>query len=234
MPIYRYAYINNRPEGANRLLAQGWRPVREIAAVHPPESVDEQVLALLERDDVPAGGSLDVLGGQVTAADMESLPLFTGLNSEELGEVFAAMELRELAEGEAVFSQGELAPAIFIVVEGNVRISLPELPVEEVDVLDASRLQVFGEASFFSGEPHATTAKASVKSRLLRFSRERFDDMLQAGSSTATKIAVNAAGLLGKRLGATDKWVWELHQEDQNLRVARSWGRFRRRMYELG
>jgi CRP-like cAMP-binding protein len=234
MGIYRYAYVNNRPDGANRLLAQGWRPVREIAAAHPPESADQQVLALLERDDLPASGSCELLGGQVTATDMESLPLFTGLTSEELRNVFAALELQELAEGEAVFSQGETAPAIFIVVDGNIRISLPELPVEEVEVLDAPRLQVFGEASFFSGEPHATTAKATIKTQLLRLSRERFDDLLQAGSSAATKIAVNAAALLGKRLGATDKWVWELHQEDQNLRVARSWGRFRRRMYELG
>lgn len=234
MPIYRYAYINNRPEGANRLLAQGWRPVREIPAARPPESADEQVLVLLERDDVPACGSLEVPGGALTAADIGRLPLFSGLISDELREVIAALEPRELAEGENVFSQGETAPAIFIVVEGDVRISLPELPVEEVEVLDASRLQVFGEASFFSGEPHAATATAMVKTTLLKFSRDRFDDLLQAGSAAATKIAVNAAGMLGCRLAAADNWMWEMHREDQNLRVARSWNRFRRRMYELG
>lgn len=234
MAVYRYAFVNDRPEGANRLLAQGWRPVREMVAPHLPESGNHDVLALLERDDVPRNGGLELLGGELALADMESLPLFAGLTSDELREVFVLLELQRIGEGECVFSQGETDAAIYIVLDGGIKIELPELPVEDVEVLDAAPRQVFGEASFFSGEPHAATATAAVESRLLRLSRDRFDDLLQAGRPAATKIAVNAAGMLGKRLGATDKWVWELHEEDQNLRVARSWGRFRRRMYELG
>ena len=234
MAVYRYAYVNNRPDGANRLLAQGWRPVREIAAPHQTDSANHDVIVLLERDDVPAIAGLEILGGELTLTDIESLPLFAGLTSDEIREVFALLELQRIGEGECVFSQGETDPAIFIVLEGGIKIELPELPVEDVEVLDAAARQIFGEASFFSGEPHAATATAAVESRLLRFSRDRFDDLLQAGRSAATKIAVNAASLLGKRLGATDKWMWEQHAEDQNLRVARSWGRFRRRMYELG
>lgn len=233
MAVYRYAFVNDRPDGANRLLAQGWRPVREIAASSGTDAAGQQFLALLERDEVSSRGKLETVGGQLTVADMEGQPLFAGLAADELSDVIGVLEIREVEAGQAVFSEGETDPAIFIVLEGNVKIALPKLPVEEVDVLEATTGQVFGEASFFSGEPHSTTATAAEKTRLLRFSRDRFDDLMQAGRSSAAKIAVNAAALLGKRLGATDHWVWELHQQDQSLRVARSWNRFRRRMYEL-
>lgn len=226
MPVYRYAYLSDGPDGANRLLAQGWRPVRETAG-------NQQVLVLLERDESPALGSLELLDGKVSLADLQDLPLLNGLTTDELRELSTLLDVQQFEKDETVFSKGDTDLAIYIVLEGDVRISLPELPVEDVELLDAIPWQVFGEASFFSGEPHAATATATTSTRLLKFSRDRFDDLLQAGHPAAAKIAVNAAGLLGRRLGATDHWVWELQQEDQSLRVARSWGRFRRRMYEL-
>ena len=67
MPVYRYAYLSDGPDGANRLLAQGWRPVRETAG-------NQQVLVLLERDESPALGSLELLDGIPNRRDADCPP----------------------------------------------------------------------------------------------------------------------------------------------------------------
>jgi CRP-like cAMP-binding protein len=66
--------------------------------------------------------------------------------------------------------------------------------------------------------------------RVLRISRDAYDELLQAQRPAALKLAVNAAALLAARLQATDQWAGELLQQEQSARIARSWSRFRQRI----
>jgi CRP-like cAMP-binding protein len=89
---------------------------------------------------------------------------------------------------------------------------------------------VFGESSFFHPAPHVATARCLTAVLALRLPRAPFDLLLRAGSLAAHKFAGNAAAILAERLQATDRWIEEILQQEQDAQVAERWRSFRARM----
>lgn len=235
MKRYRYVAVNGpSTDVVNCLLAEGWRPVREtlVGAGSP----DAHVLVLLERDDDLPIQRGEVLPGGLSLADVSGISLFAGCTGNEIRELLAAFETLRCPTGEVLITEGEENPRLFLLLNGEVEIRLPDLEQVQTDetlIIQLGPGEMFGEVSFFAGTPHGATATATSDVQALVLSRDAFNELLQVQRPCVYKLALNGAATLAERLHVTDRWLWDVLREEQSARIAQSWSRFRERVGQL-
>jgi CRP-like cAMP-binding protein len=209
----------------NRLLAYGWRPVREV-----PLSMSNPSggwLMLLERDEeFPLQQGESVADG-VPLSQLLEFPAFAGMTAEAARELIAACRHCEYPAESEVFAMKSTDRDLHFVLSGEIEVSLVETGGEDLSLLRARPGDVLGEASFFSGAPHSARAVAIADSATLCLTREAFEELMQAGRPAATWLAMNMAALLGARLQAADHWAAEVTREEEHARNVRSRRRYR-------
>lgn len=229
MKRYRYEWINGGDvQTINQRLVEGWQPAREVPLSGPASEAPGalSVLVILEREDEFPLAPWEQLGG-VTREFLGRIELLQGLTDSEVREVLGACQVQLFSTDDVIFEESQAEQQLYLLTEGRASIQLPGVSLEDPVVLEAGPGDVFGESSFFCRAPHATRAVALTDARALMLTRERFDELLQGGSCGASKLAVNAAGILGQRLHATDAWVRDLMQGQQSVDFLRRWRRFR-------
>jgi CRP-like cAMP-binding protein len=100
---------------------------------------------------------------------LQRVPLFSGLNEEELRRVAELSRIAEAPAGTAVTQIGEPGDSFFIIIDGAVAVRTP--------VGAGSQLQpgdFFGEMSLLDGEPRSATIVATTPVRLLVVDRSHF------------------------------------------------------------
>lgn len=157
---------------------------------------------------------------------LRDIALFEGLNPQDLRSLLSGFEELTLVAGQTVFQLGDVQPALYVLLEGQVEIVLDVPGGQEAAIATIQPKAVFGESSFFNPSPHNAAARCSADSRLLLLSRASYDRMLAQGTMPAFRIGTKAAQILAARLQATDRWISELLREEQQAVVA-SWRRFR-------
>ena len=145
-------------------------------------------------------------------------PLFAGLDREALAAVLAAAHERTVADGEAVFREGE--PADSFCVVGAGRLKLTQVGPEGHEVI--LRFVGPGEASaalaVFDGTTYPGTAAAIGPTRVLVWSRAE----LQALLGRHPVLALNLLRLLSERLREVQERFRELATERVARRIARA------------
>jgi len=156
----------------------------------------------------------------------QGVALFEAHEPEDLKELSASFQELSLPAGQTVFRQGDDDPALFVLVEGAIEISLAVPGGKEALIAVLEPKSVFGESSFFRPSPHHATAVCRTPVKLLRLSRAAYDELLARGSLPALRLGAKAAEILAARLQATDNWMAELLGEEQQA-IAAKWRRFR-------
>jgi CRP-like cAMP-binding protein len=124
-------------------------------------------------------------------------PLCEGLSEEEVSQVFDLFEVQEVAANTALYTQGELADALYVVLEGRVEIARGEVRLGEV--LPGATI---GEMSLFRKSPiRSATAQTATTVTVLRIGRERFREALIARDIPAMLVA-NLTEQIADRLNA--------------------------------
>ena len=159
---------------------------------------------------------------------LQDVPLFQHLTMAEIEELLAASEDREYRTDEVIFHEGAHDRALYVIFDGQVQIVLPTPAFQETVVATLGAGSVFGESTFFHPASHVATARCLADVLAVRLTREKYDRLLSHGSSAAHKLAANAADLLAERLQATDRWIEQILQQEQDAAVAASWRDFRR------
>jgi CRP-like cAMP-binding protein len=152
--------------------------------------------------------------------------LFEGQDEEALQELSMNFEELSLPAGSKVFRQGDDSPALYLLVEGVIEISLAVPGGGQALIVALEPATVFGESSFFHPAPHHATAVCRTDATLLRLSRATYDQLLSRRSLAAFRLGAKAAEILAARLQATDGWIAELLSEEQQAILAH-WRRFR-------
>ncbi|MBD0330042.1 MAG: cyclic nucleotide-binding domain-containing protein [Thermoleophilia bacterium] len=123
--------------------------------------------------------------------------LFAGLPADALGALAERMRPRTFTAGEALCRAGEPGDALFLVLEGLARVSLPG--AEERPVARLRRGDVIGEMALVTGEPRTATAVAAVPTTALELSR----DDLAAVIGEHPQVLANLNRILSRKLAAT-------------------------------
>ena len=101
--------------------------------------------------------------------------LFGALDGAVLRDVEADLELVTLRGGEMLFRQGDPGDALYLVVNGRLRVVARQQTGEERVLAELGRGETVGEMAILGGEHRSATVYAVRDTNLARLSRENFD-----------------------------------------------------------
>jgi CRP/FNR family transcriptional regulator, cyclic AMP receptor protein len=138
--------------------------------------------------------------------------LFANLGDDARMALAAAVLDRVYKRGQLIFHQGDRGEALFIVVEGLVKVFVTSEEGDEMVLVTLGPNEVFGELSLVDGGTRSASAEAVEKTRLLALSRSTLLSLL-AESPQWTEALLRSLGEALRRLTeqASDLVFLDLH-----------------------
>lgn len=148
-------------------------------------------------------GFLKAQGEHPRIAQIRLLTLFATLSSRELRIIDGLLHDRRYLKDEVVFDQGEQGQALYVVLSGRILICRQGDPVTgRIAEIPAGAL--FGELALLDGAPRVAQARAAEDSVLAALSRADFTRLVETHGAIASKIALQLARDLGRKLVAVN------------------------------
>lgn len=144
-------------------------------------------------------------------------PLFAALGEEELIAVSRLLIERQVAKDVVIFQEQDRADALYLLVEGKVKIMLTDAEGREVIVSILGSGECFGEMGLFDGSRRSAQVMSMVPSRLLVLDRGDFLNWLQRNPAMAMAIIQQ----LARRLRQANYTISNLATLNVESRVAR-------------
>jgi CRP-like cAMP-binding protein len=104
---------------------------------------------------------------------LQEVEIFESVTTENLGQIAVVTEVVEFGDGEVIYSEGDSATAMYVVVSGQVR-----LHRGDEEVMIAGPKSAFGVWALFEEEERVVTATCLADTRLLRLEKQDFYDLL--------------------------------------------------------
>ena len=127
---------------------------------------------------------------------LQNVEVFSAVSTEQLAYIAAIAEEVSYLTNETIFRLGQPSDALYLVLEGNIR-----LHREEEEITSAGASEAFGTWALFDEEPRVATATATLDSRLLRIDREEFLDLLSDHTEITQAVLKNIAGRMRGLIG---------------------------------
>lgn len=155
------------------------------------------------------------------SAALAAVPLFAGLDDDGLVGLVQGMRIRRFRRGETVFHLGDPGDALFIVMSGSIKITLPADTGDEAILATLRPGDFFGELALLDGAPRSATAVAIEATETYILPRDRFRELI------ATEPIMREALLatLAAEVRRLTHHVEELHFLDITGRLASRLGR---------
>ena len=152
----------------------------------------------------------------VDIESLRSVQLFSTMDDTELADLSSQMDLLELEPNRTVFSEGEIGDSMYMIKNGEVRITIKS--IDGKDDVTLSKLEpgsFFGEMSVFDGKPRSATATAVEKTDLYRLSLEDFRAFL----IRKPHAALDVMSILAARLRQTDEMMRHMVSRNVNEEI---------------
>jgi CRP/FNR family cyclic AMP-dependent transcriptional regulator len=135
---------------------------------------------------------------------LRQVAIFKDLDEDELNQVAEVSKPEKFVSGEYIFREGESGNRLYLIVEGEVRISrtVPGSGEEALAVLKPGAL--FGEMAVFDRSERSTDAISNGGTRVLTITRPDFEMLLDFNRELAYKVLWACVRLLSGRLRNTN------------------------------
>jgi CRP/FNR family cyclic AMP-dependent transcriptional regulator len=135
---------------------------------------------------------------------LKSVSIFKDLDEGELERVAEVCREMSWVSGEYIFKEGESGNRLYLILEGDVRISrtIPGSGEEALAVLKPGAL--FGEMAVFDRSERSTDAISNGGTKCLTISRSDFELLLDFNRELAYKVLWCVVRLLSGRLRQTN------------------------------
>jgi CRP-like cAMP-binding protein len=147
---------------------------------------------------------------------LAGIPFFAGLDPDALTRLAATMRTRRFRRGEVIFHVGDPGDALFVILAGEVKISLPSETGDEAILATLRPGEFFGELALLDGAPRSASASALSATGTVMMPRDRFRELI--ASEAPVRDALLAA--LATELRRLTTHVEELHFLDITGRLA--------------
>ena len=146
-----------------------------------------------------------------TEADLErtvnalsTINLFEGIDPRGLRDIAAIASEESHRLGEVIFKEGDTGGALYMILEGKVRVSreVSGMGEEALAVLGAG--DAFGEMALIDEFPRSADVRVHERCRLLVVSKEALEDLLFLNRGLAYEILWNFVKILSSRLRETN------------------------------
>lgn len=143
---------------------------------------------------------------------LSHLPPLRGFTVEEIAQVEAAVQVRELKAGEVLFRRGDMGDELFFVRCGIVHIRLPLEGGKHHHLATFGRGELFGELSFLDRMPRSADAVAAGDASVFALPREAFEQLQRQHPHLAATLFERIAQVIGLRLRLADAELRELEE----------------------
>lgn len=135
---------------------------------------------------------------------LSSIHLFRGIAPAGLREIAAIASEESHRLGDVIFHEGDAGRALYLILEGKVRISreVSGMGEEALAVLNAG--DAFGEMALIDETPRSADARVHERCRLLVISKDALEDLLFLHKDLAYEILWNFVKILSSRLRETN------------------------------
>jgi serine/threonine protein phosphatase PrpC len=121
--------------------------------------------------------------------------LFMDLADAELVRMFSRFRPHEFALGTAIIREGDEADSMYVIVEGDVRVSRHNKTLATL-----GRGAHFGEMGLLNQRPRTATVTATTPVRAMILERSAFNEVLREDTALAAKLLYKLAQILSLRL----------------------------------
>jgi CRP-like cAMP-binding protein len=147
---------------------------------------------------------------------LAGVPLFAGLDETGLDSLVRGMRIRRFRRGETVFHVGDPGDALFVVISGSIKITLPADTGDEAILATLRPGDFFGELALLDGAPRSATAVAIEPTETYILARDNFRALI--ATEPGMRDAVMAT--LATEVRRLTHHVEELHFLDITGRLA--------------
>ena len=143
------------------------------------------------------------------------IPLFSGLNPEEIAGIARGTHELHAAKGDILFHKGDQPTGFHLIATGQVKLGFTSAQGTEkvIDIMGPG--QTFGEAVMFTDKPYPVFAQALADSRLLHVSKRVILDGIERDPGFARKMIASLSVRLHHLI--TDVESYSLHSGRQRI-----------------
>jgi CRP-like cAMP-binding protein len=136
---------------------------------------------------------------------LKTVPLFRELDDEELAQVLMAGVVKRFLAGTTILTEGAPGGQLFVIHEGQVRISkvVPGVGEEALSILSPG--EFFGEVEFFDHAPASAQAIAHRSCELLAIPHEEMTHLMKSHPTLSAKFLWAFSRTLAQRLRETNQ-----------------------------
>lgn len=148
---------------------------------------------------------------------IRDVPLLARLPDEDVTLLASRGRVRRYNAGSTIFHEGDAGDALYVVVDGSVRISRLSGSGSEATLAIVSKGDCFGEFALLDSRPRSATAIAQVPTRTFVVSRDDFRDWVRQRPEASLALLET----LSLRLRRTDEVITDLMFLDLPHRLAK-------------
>jgi CRP/FNR family transcriptional regulator, cyclic AMP receptor protein len=148
---------------------------------------------------------------------IRNIPLFEGLDEEELRGIEGIMKERYYKKNSIVVSEGNQGDSMFIVKSGKVKIYKTDVSGKEIILDVKGENKMFGEVTLFTEVDYPATVKTIEDSEIFILENRELEKVVEG----SPKLSLSIIKVLGKRLLKSQQKLKELVMDDVYMRTAR-------------
>ncbi len=137
---------------------------------------------------------------------ISKLKLFKNFPADLIREICEFSTIEEYSKGDIIFHQGDKGDAMYIILEGKVKICRIEKN-QKIKIAELSKGDFFGEMEIFapSRSGRAGEAVAMTRTRLLKMGKKELLKAISSGAKSATRFLLTLNKVLIQRLRKMDE-----------------------------
>ncbi len=144
--------------------------------------------------------------------------IFKGLTEDDLKQIHAKCQRIKFKEAEILMKEGQVSSAIYIIIEGEAEVCLPEQNVKvkyrrptKVKLAVDHEGEFFGEYSLIDSKPASASVIATQAGELIKITKHNLDSIIEKDDRIAKIVYLNILKILIGRLRNINKEYDEVY-----------------------
>lgn len=150
-------------------------------------------------------GLFDYDAAAPSEAEQGEIVFLEDFSSEDWNKILNIVETRHFRSGQDLVRDGERDDSFYIISSGSVDVVVRDAKGKESVLTSLPEGSVFGEISFFDGQPRSATVRAKTSGSAIRISRANFEAFAAWEPVLARKMLLELGKVLSLRLRWTTK-----------------------------
>ncbi len=138
----------------------------------------------------------------MTSALLAGVPFFSGLAEDDLEQISEHATPESFRRGALIISDGDPADALYVVINGRVKVFLGSDDGKEVVLTILGPGESFGEIALLDEEPRSASVAAMEKTTVLVIRRDRFLELLRENSDLSWAMIRSLSHLVRRLTGS--------------------------------